>query len=124
VGPVPHATELPGVGENKAAIDSLFDELTPGMLGKQVFETNGSYVVLQLKDKQQPKMEEFEKSADLKIETLRAIRGAMLLEHWLKERCEQYQKDGKIEPLADLIRETDDKGNPLPISYRPCMSFR
>ncbi len=124
VGPVPHAPELPGVGENAAAIASMFDELTPGMLAKQVYESDGSYIVLQLKDKQTPKMEDFDKSADAKIETLRAIRGAMLLENWLKERCEQYQKDGKIEPMAELLRETDDKGNPLPVSYRPCMSFR
>ncbi len=124
VGPVPKASELPGVGDNKAAIASMFDELTPGMLAKQVFESNGAYVVLQLKDKQQPKMDEFDKTADRRIETLRAIRGAMLLENWLKETCEQFQKDGKIEPMAELIRETDDKGNILPISYRPCMSFR
>jgi parvulin-like peptidyl-prolyl isomerase len=124
VGPVPKATELPGVGTNKAAIESMFDELTPGMLAKQVYESDGSYVVLQLKDKQQPKIDEFEKTADQRIETLRSIRGAMMLQTWLKERCEQYQKDGKIEPMADLIRETDDKGNPLPASYRPCMSFR
>ena len=124
VGPVPKASELPGVGENKAAIDSLFDELTPGMLAKQVFESGSSFVVLQLKNKQQPKMDEFDKTADRRVEMLRAIRGAMLLETWLKERCEQYQKDGKIEPMAELIRETDDKGNPLPASYRPCMSFR
>ena len=124
VGPVPKANELPGVGENKAAIESMFEELTPGMLAKQVFESNGSFVVLQLKDKQQPKMEEFDKTADRRVETLRSIRGAMLLETWLKEKCEQYQKDGKIEPMADLIRETDDKGNALPVSYRPCMSFR
>ncbi|MFN0250102.1 MAG: peptidylprolyl isomerase, partial [Kofleriaceae bacterium] len=123
VGPVPKASELPGVGANKAAIESMFDELTPGMLAKQVYESDGSYVVLQLKDKQQPKMDEFEKSADQKIEMLRSIRGAMMLKSWLKERCEQYQKDGKIEPMADLIRETDDKGNPLPVSYRPCMRF-
>jgi len=124
IGPVPHANELPGVGENKAAIASMFDELTPGMLAKQVFESDGTYVVLQLKDKQQPKMDEFDKTADQKVETLRAIRGAMLLENWLKTQCEAFEKDGKIEPLAELIRETDDKGNPLPQSYRPCMSFR
>lgn len=124
IGPVPHASELPGVGDNAAAIESMFDELTPGMIAKQVFESNGSYVVLQLKDKQQPKMDEFEKTAERRIETLRAIRGAMLLENWLKEKCEAYEKDGKIEPMKELLRETDDKGNPLPISYRPCMSFR
>jgi hypothetical protein len=124
VGPVPHANELPGVGDNKAAIDSLFEELAPGMLGKQVYEADDGYVIVQLKDKQQPKMDEFDKTADQKIETLRAIRGAMLLENWLKTTCEQYEKDGKIEPMADLIRETDDKGKALPVAYRPCMSFR
>jgi hypothetical protein len=94
------------------------------MLAKKVYEGDGGYAVVQLISKSQPKVEDFEKDADRMVEELRAERAQQFVEEWLKDRCEKLAKDQKIRPNPGLIRETDDKGNPIPTQYRPCMSFR
>lgn len=123
-GPVPRMKALPVVGDSKEAIGSLFDELSAGMLATKVYETDDAFVVLQLTEKSAPKVDDFDKVAAKEMEQLRAQRAAILVEQWLKQRCEQLAKDGKITPMQELIRETDDQGKPLPVVYRPCMSFR
>ena len=123
-GPAPRGKQLPGLGDSKEAITALFDELTAGMLAKQVYETQDGYVLIQLTEKSAPKVEDFDKIADKEISALRAVRGRMAVESWLKARCEALAKDGKISPRAELVHETDEAGKPLPQVYRPCMSFR
>ncbi len=123
-GPVPRVKALPGIGASPEAVTALFDELTPGMLGTKVYEVEGSYVLLQLIEKQAPKVDEFDKIADKEIEQMRQARANAAVNEWLLDRCEALTKDKKIVPLADLIRENDDQGKPLPTVYRPCMSFR
>lgn len=124
-GPVPRLKALPAIGASKPAIDALFDELTPGMIGKQVYQSDdGSYVLVQLTEKAAPKVEEFDKVADQEIKDMRDLRAMIAVEQWLKTRCEALAKDSKIKPMPELIGESDDKGAPLPAVYRPCMSFR
>jgi hypothetical protein len=66
----------------------------------------------------------FLKDAPRIIDRMREERGAQLVRDWLKNRCEELDKAGKIKPRADKITEFDDKGNPMPTVYRPCMSLR
>lgn len=124
-GPSPRLKELEAVGTSKLAIDALFDELTPGMIGKQIYQTDaGDYVLVQLTEKSAPKVEEFDKVAEQEIKDMRDLRAMIAVEQWLKTRCEVLAKDSKIKPLSELIAESDDKGAPLPAVYKPCMSFR
>jgi parvulin-like peptidyl-prolyl isomerase len=116
--------DMPGLETIADASTALFDELQPGMLGKRVYETPEGFVLVQLIDKQAPKVEDFDKVADQEIARIRSIRGRMAVEGWLKTRCEALKKDGKIKPSADLVHESDDAGKPLPQVYVPCMSFR
>lgn len=124
-GPSPRQSNMEGIGTNKAAARALFEELTPGMLAKQVYEADGGYVVMQLIARTEPKVEDFDKDADRLTEELRAQRARAFVEQWMKERCEKLAKDDKIKPNPGLIRDTDEQGNPLPTTgYRPCMSFQ
>lgn len=124
-GPAPRQSNMEGIGTNKAAARALFEELSPGMLAKQVYEADGGFVVMQLIARSEPKVEDFEKDADRLTEELRAERARAFVEQWMKERCEALAKDEKIQPNPTLIRETDDDGNLLPTTgYRPCMSFQ
>jgi hypothetical protein len=124
LGPAPRMARMPGIGASKAAINALFDELAPNDLAKQVYEgEGGTYVVLQLINRAQPNADEFDKTAGLEIARMQQARGKAALRNWLKNRCEALSKDGKIRPHSDRIRETDDKGNPTPTVYRPCMLF-
>ena len=124
LGPSPRQLAMPGIGRSKDAINALFDELMPGGLAKHVYEGDGdSYVVIQLIDRAHPKVEEFDKTADVEISRMREARGKATVRDWLKHRCEDLTKAGKIRPAAERIRETDDKGNPAPTIYKPCTYF-
>ena len=122
-GPAPRMAQLPGIGPSKELADALFDELGPGMLAKRIYEVNGSYFIVQLISKQTPKVEEFDKNADRRVSDLRDSRAQSFLKDWLKDRCETLSKEGKIKTNPELIQERDDAGKPLPVSYKPCMSF-
>jgi hypothetical protein len=124
LGPSPRQAKMPGIGGAKGAVDALFDEVEPGGLAKHVYEGDGgNFVVVQLITRSQPKVEEFEKIADAEITRMREARGKAALGQWLKARCDTLAKAGKIKPAAERIRETDDKGNPAPTVYHPCMYF-
>ncbi|HSK02538.1 MAG TPA: hypothetical protein VK932_14900, partial [Kofleriaceae bacterium] len=121
-GPHPRQKRLPGVDE--AGVKALFDELAKDQLAGRVFEADGNYTVVQVADKSQAKIEDFEKDAARIIDRMREERGAQLVRDWLKNRCEELDKAGKIKPREDKIAEFDDKGKPMPTVYRPCMSLR
>ena len=123
-GPAPRSSSMSGLGTSKEAVAALFDELSPGMLAKKVYEADGGFVLMQLISRSAPKVEDFEKDADRLVQELRANRGQAFLEEWLKERCEKLAKDGRIKPNDALLREFDDAGKPLPVAYKPCMSFQ
>jgi hypothetical protein len=94
------------------------------MLAKHVYEADNGFIVMQLITRVQPKVEEFEKNADSLVEELRKERGQTFLKEWLLERCEKLAKDNRIRPNPGLLRETDDKGNVLPSTYKPCMYLK
>jgi hypothetical protein len=124
LGPAPRESKLPGVGPSKPAIDALFDELSSGSVAKKIYEgDNGAYVVVQLINHAQPKVEDFDKGADAEIARMQEARGKAALYGWLRSRCDALTKAGRIRPAADRIRESDDKGNPAPTVYRPCMTL-
>jgi parvulin-like peptidyl-prolyl isomerase len=123
-GPMPRMKELPGIGDNKDAIAAVFDELSVGMVAKPVYEHDGTFFIVQLKDKQAANLTDFDKVAEQQVDQLREVRGHFLVESWLKDKCEALAKEDKIKPMRDLVRETDDAGKPLPQEYRPCRSFR
>jgi hypothetical protein len=126
-GPAPRQKQLPGIGDSKEAIDAVFGELAVPSpddvlpsLGKHVFEHEGTYFLIQLKAKESADLTQFDKVADVEVTKLRQLRGQVLVESWLRDRCVALAKEGKIVPMHDLIRETDDAGKPLPVVYRPC----
>ncbi|HEY1558610.1 MAG TPA: peptidylprolyl isomerase [Kofleriaceae bacterium] len=122
-GPAPRMMTMPGVGKSKDVADALFDELGPNQVGKKVYVIGDKYVLVQLVDKTQPKVTDFDKEAAADISELREARAGEALDTWLKDSCEALAKDGKIKVNPELLRETDDKGNPVQSAYRPCISF-
>ena len=123
-GPTPRQSKLPGVGGSKPAIEALFDELAIGSVAKRIYEGDGgNYVLVQLTQRVQADVTAFEKNADAEIQRMRDARARAALLDWLRFRCEALKKSNRIRPAAELIRETDDKGNPAPTVYRPCMSL-
>jgi hypothetical protein len=123
-GPAPRQGTMQGLGHAKAAIEALFGELTAGAVAKQVYEGDaGAYILVQLIERSQPKVADFDKTADADLTRMRDARGKAALHDWLKGRCAALDKANKIQPNADRVRETDEKGNPAPRVYKPCMYF-
>jgi hypothetical protein len=115
---------MSGLGTSKEAIAAVFDELQPGNLAKQIYDAEGSYIVVQLISRTQPNVADFDKDADRRVAELRIQRGQAFLEEWLKTKCETLAKDNKIRPNPELLIERDEQGKILPVGYKPCMSFR
>ena len=121
VGPVPREKKLPGLDVD--GVKAVFDELGKDELAKRVFEADGHYTVVQVTDKAQAKIEDFEKDSARIIDQMRKQRGEQLVRDWVKARCEELTAAGKIKPRADKTAEYNDKGEPLPTTYRPCMTL-
>jgi parvulin-like peptidyl-prolyl isomerase len=122
-GPRARANQISGLGQSKAAIAAVFEDLHAGDLAKKVYEAEGAFVVVQLVDRRQPDVKEFDKDADRRVAELRTARAQAFLDEWMRDRCEALAKDNKIKPNPELLVEHDDNGKLLPVTYRPCMSF-
>jgi parvulin-like peptidyl-prolyl isomerase len=123
-GPSPRSSTMPGLGASKEAQQAVFEDLQPGMLGKQVYEADGDYIILQLIQREKPNFADFDKEADARVAQLRDSRAQTFLNDWLKERCLSLAKDGKIRANPELLADRDDQGRLLPTQYKPCISFR
>ena len=124
VGPAPREKKMAGLGESKAAIAAVFDELQPGNVAKQVYAADGGYVVVQLRERQQPNVADFDKNADDRVAQLRDQRAHSFLESWMKTKCQQLAKDKKIIAATDKLTDRDENGKLVQLPYKPCMSFR
>jgi hypothetical protein len=131
-GPAPREKQMAGIGGNKAAANALFEELqpssapngnVPGSLASKVYEADGNYVVVQLIAHQQPNVADFDKDAEQRTSALRQQRANAFVESWLRDKCVALVKAGKIQPNPELLRETDDKGNPIASQYQPCFTM-
>jgi hypothetical protein len=120
-GPAKREKRLRGVDAD--GVTMLFDQLGERGLAGRVFEVEGNYNLVQLTARSRGDMKEFDRNADFIVEAMRKQRAQQLVHDWLKARCEELTKAGKIKPRADKIEEHDDKGNPIPTTYRPCMYF-
>ena len=64
---------MSGIGASKEAATALFEELTPGMLAKQVYDADGAFIVMQLISRTQPNVADFDKDADRLVSELRQV---------------------------------------------------
>ena len=118
------AKQMNGLGASKDAIAAVFDELQPGQLAPHIYEgEGGAYAVVQLVQRNQPNVADFDKDADRRVAELRNARANAFLDEWLRDKCETLAKANKIKPNPELLIERDDQGKVLPVTYRPCMSF-
>ena len=124
IGPIPRTAGLiNGIGTSKPMVNALFDELSQGAIAKQLYEVEDGYVIVQLVAKDTPKMDEFDKDAEAKIARLSQERGAGVLGEWLKSRCDELDKKGKIIVDKTLLRDQDEQGKSKTIPFAPCSAF-
>ena len=119
-GPYPRMPQLPTAG--KEGTRAMFDEITAGKPANRVYETDGSYSVLEVIEKGEPKVEDFEKDAAKHIAELRRARAAAALIEWAKTRCEQLKKEEKIKPAPRYVVERGEDGKNVQ-TYQPCANY-
>ncbi len=121
----PRDAKMQGAPGAKEMTKVLFEELQPGMLGRRVYESDGTFVAVQLIARQEGLVTDFDKTADTEVERLRQSRARALVDGWLKHKCTQLAKDERIIPSAEIVRDgVDENGKPVPSGYSPCMYFR
>jgi hypothetical protein len=111
-------TSLPGLGKHAKV---LFEDLRNGQVAKRVYEHNGQYIVFQMVKKGEPTEADFTKEAEKFTEELRTARERVVIEDFLRSRCETLVKEKKL--TAYRGDEHDDNGN-VTKKFTPCFSFQ
>jgi parvulin-like peptidyl-prolyl isomerase len=119
-GPYPRMPQLPSAG--KEGTRAMFEEIAAGKAANRVYETDGSYAVLEVIEKGEPKVEDFDKDAAKHIAELRRARAAAALIDWAKTRCELLKKEDKIKPAPRYVVERGEDGKDVQ-TYQPCTNY-
>ena len=143
VGPAPRAGDaLPGIGESKALVSDLFEKLEVGKLAPQVYEVGDvrgpgggdGFVLVVLKTRQEADLGKLEESRQRIVNDLTygarqlgpndAIwgKGVQHLSDWLRKRCEDTSKSGKIRISREVFNEGEGEEDQAP-GYQPCATL-
>ena len=112
--------QLPAAGKDGTV--ALFDELTVGKAPSRIYEADGSYSVLEVIEKGEPKVADFDKESARHVAELRQARASAALLDWAKKRCEELKKDDKLKPADRYIREVGEDGKAVQ-TYQPCANY-
>lgn len=121
VGPFTRDPEgmLLGVGKSEELMGALFTELTSGQLAEQVYEVSETFVVVQLVSRQEPNLEDFEKSRTDRVQNLGLERGYRNLRTWVQSRCEAMVAARQVGINRELMNQlaTENEGDEF--TYQP-----
>ena len=111
---------IEGLGKSPELIRAAFDVLAAGQLAPRVYKVGSEYVVAQLMNRTEADLDEFIKLEAEEIDTLAQERGRKALAEWVIERCTKLLASKAISPNLRLLQQSDEAGNPMPVSYTPC----
>ena len=124
VGPMTrHKDTIREVGKSTEAMEEIFEKLSPGQSGNKVFDVGDGFVILQLVNRQQPDLKKFEEDYPELMKTFVQQRTANVLTQWMLDRCRTLSEANLIEINPQFLTISDDKGNPVVLSYEPCASI-
>lgn len=111
---------IAGLGRSQEVVDALFNDLSIGSLGSQVYEVEESdgYVVVQLTDRTEADMDQFQERAEALQTTLSRVKGQELFNQWVLDRCNTLKKKGKVRASQSLLTSGDKR-----IPYEPCTTI-
>lgn len=97
----------------KAAFDLKADAPLAGP-----FDIAGSFVVVRLKERKDPDMQELEKKKGELQRDAELVKWNEVLTNWVKSRCQQEKSAGKITVNRSILRYDDTQAQ---TSYEPCV---
>lgn len=116
---------LAGVGHSEKLLDDLFDKISVGVMGPQVYEVKGppsdGYVIVQLKAREDADLSKLDKVKDELTREVENQKGIQRLAQWIQERCNDAAKNGEIRVNRRVV-EAGEK-NPSQFGYQPCASL-
>jgi parvulin-like peptidyl-prolyl isomerase len=121
VGPAPRGEFLAGVGRSKELLDDLFDRIEVGKVSDRVYKVSDSdgFVIVQLTDRQDADLAQFEKRKARLQEGLALQKGIELLYHWVQRRCREVTEAGMVEVNPSFLSEPDQTEKKK-ASYQTC----
>jgi peptidyl-prolyl cis-trans isomerase D len=143
VGPAPRVGDsLAGVGESRKLVADLFEKLEVGKLAPEVYEVGDvrgpsggdGFVLVVLKARQEADLSKLEESRQRIVNDLTygarqlgpsdAIwgKGVQHLSDWLRKRCEDTSKSGKIRISREVFNEGEGEEEQAP-GYQPCATL-
>lgn len=124
-GPFTRSTEgVPGLGKSTAMMAAVFDTLATGQLGEAVYDIEDDFVIVQMVNRAEPNLEDFQRDVAAKIDTMGVERGQKLLREWVFERCKRARDSGEIDVNPLHLEETDESGRKIPVTYKACESLQ
>jgi peptidyl-prolyl cis-trans isomerase D len=82
------------------------------------FEVGSSFIVVKLKERKRPDMEEFEKKKVELVEEAARMRGQEILAEWTQRRCTEQKEANRIAVNTELLRYDDSAEGKA--AYEPC----
>ncbi len=114
---------IPGLGESKQAMQAIFEGLEIGQVAPGVFEIGNDYVIIELAAQTDPDLDQFTKDEPQLLQQARLEKANDVLGQWLKDRCTEVAKGGHIQVNQTMLQVTNDQGQTVPGSYKPCQFF-
>jgi peptidyl-prolyl cis-trans isomerase D len=117
---------ISGIGESKELMELVFDKLSAGELGPQVYEVDNSFVVVQMVERNNPAWEKFDETEQARVlRSLSVERGYGIFGKWLERRCRELATAGKIRINQALLNQVvSDDPESAPFQYQACGTLR
>lgn len=141
IGPMPRDKEqVGGVGRSAELVKALFEDLEPGAVAPRLFEVEttaaagvggrsvqvnegAAYVIVQVNERVEPNVADFEKEAERLIAGEERARAAEIVRGWLVARCRDVVEAGDLSIGNDVLAYQDEQGKPLKFDYVACSNL-
>ncbi|MCG8422254.1 MAG: peptidylprolyl isomerase [Proteobacteria bacterium] len=122
IGPFTREPEglIRGLGSSEKLVEAIFDELSAGQLAAEVYEVGSDFVVVQVLERKNPDLSEFDQQRqDSLVRQIAEARGVETYRRWLQERCSSMAEEilnGVNRAVLQAMSENADQ----PFRYQPC----
>ena len=113
------AKSVPGIGDSSEVVSAAFDLTLEAPLANQLFEVRGDYYVVQLKERDEPNINEFDEKKVELTETLLATKRASVLKQRMSDFVAEALASGAIERQIFAAQPTPSRAPVSPAADTP-----
>jgi hypothetical protein len=105
------------IGDSPELAKAAFD-LKPDAPLAGPFDIAGSFVIVRLKERKDPDLQELAKKKDELQRDAELVKWNEVLTSWVKSRCQQEKSAGRITVNRSILKYEDTQA---PTTYEPCV---